>query len=71
MANFHPHIGATYELLSSDDGTFEVVVTIPDMQPTTVRGFDTKALAESWIKRHKESIAAGNSLRARQFVRKA
>jgi hypothetical protein len=71
VANPHPHLGAAYQLLAFGDGTFGVVVTIPNMQPTTVKGFDTKTLAKRWIERHRESIAAGNALRSRpQYVRK-
>ena len=47
----HPHLGATYELVDPDDVTAEVIVTIPDMRPTTIKGFATKALAKKWIKR--------------------
>ena len=71
MVNSHPHLGATYQLLFLNDGTFGVIVTIPDMQPITVTDFGTETLANKWIERHKEAIAAGNSLRVRQFVRKA
>jgi len=70
VANSHPHLGATYQLLSLNDGTFGVIVTIPDMQPVTITDFDTEILANRWIERHKEAIAAGNSLRTRQVVRK-
>ena len=69
MHRAHPHFGATYRLIAFEDATFGVVVTIPETQPTTVKGFDTKTLAQRWIERHKESIAAGGVLRSRQFIR--
>jgi hypothetical protein len=40
------------------------------MQPTTVTGFATKALAKKWIERHQEAIAAGSNLRTRHFPRR-
>src|SRR5262245_1769847 len=69
MRMSHPHLGATYELVDRDDVTAEVIVTIPDMRPTTVKGFATKALAKKWIKRHKESVAAGSDPRKPKFRR--
>jgi len=65
----HPHFGATYELVDCDDVTAEVIVTIPDMRPITVKGFATKALAKKWIEHHRESVASGNDLRKRKFQR--
>jgi hypothetical protein len=66
----HPHLGATYEVVHFDDVTAEVIVTIPDMQPTTVKGFASKASAKKWIKRHEEAVAAGSDPRKPKFWRR-
>jgi hypothetical protein len=47
MPRAHPHLGAAYRLLTLEDATFGVVVTIPDAQPTTVKGFATEAVAKT------------------------
>jgi hypothetical protein len=60
MTNKHPHVEATYDLLTLDDGTFGIEVTIPDTEPTKVSGFDTRDKAEAWIERHKTNIATGS-----------
>ena len=65
----HPHLGATYEISDRDSDTVEVIVTIPDMQPTTIKGFATRALAKKWIERHQESVASAKDLRRRDFRR--
>ena len=63
MENKHPHSGATYRIIPRANRSFAVEVTIPDMHPTTVTGFATKADAERWIASHKEGVAQSNSLR--------
>ena len=59
----HPHVDATYNLITLDDGTFAVEVVIPATEPTKVSGFDTQQKAEAWIERHKAKIASGNIYR--------
>ena len=56
----HPHVDATYKLITLDGGGFAVEVTIPDTQPTKVTGFDTQAKAEAWIERHRANVATGS-----------
>jgi hypothetical protein len=60
MTATHPHIEATYNLLTQDNGSFAVEVAIPDTRPTKVSGFDTQDKAEAWIERHKANIATGS-----------
>ena len=60
----------TYRLIALENATFGVVVTIPEAQPTTVKGFATEDLAETWVAQHKTSIADYQSLSRRSFKRK-
>ena len=60
----HPHLGATYSLIAQPGSdAFTVEVLIPDMSPTTVTGFVTKADAERWIAEHQAKVAAGRPVR--------
>ena len=68
QAQPHPHSGAIYRLTAWPDDSFGVEVTIPDMPPTTVTGFASRAEADRWIAKHKEEVAVGNSLRHRSTV---
>ena len=70
MHRARPHFGATYRLIAFEDATFGVVVTILETQPTTVKGFATEDLAETWVARHKTSIADYQSLSRSSFKRK-
>jgi len=65
----HPHLGAIYEIGDLADDTVEVIVTIPDMLPTTIKGFAIRALANKWIERHREVVALGRDPRKRLFLR--
>jgi hypothetical protein len=65
MDTVHPHSGASYSVVSLDNMTFGVRVTIPDSSPTTVTSFASAADAESWIERHKQAVASGDSVRKR------
>jgi hypothetical protein len=69
MPRAHPHLGAAYRLITLEDATFGVVVTIPDAQPTTVKGFATEAVAKTWVARHRASIADYQSLSRRSLKR--
>lgn len=52
----HPHIGATYRVISARDGVFAVEVNIPETYPTTVSPFATEADAEAWIAEHRRRV---------------
>ncbi len=56
MATTHPHADATYRVISFEDGSFGVEVSIPESEPTTVRTFATEADAEAWIAGHQKRV---------------
>src|SRR5271165_3474029 len=56
MLRTHPHAAATYRVITLDDGSFGVEVTIPDSHPTTVKSFPTEADAEAWIAGHRQQV---------------
>ena len=56
MAKTHPHAEATYRVISFEDGSFGVEVTIPDSHPTRVSMFKTEADAEAWIAEHRRRV---------------
>ncbi len=56
MLRTHPHALATYRVVSLEDGSFGVEVTIPDTHPTTVSKFATEADAEAWIAEHQRQV---------------
>ncbi|HKT19664.1 MAG TPA: hypothetical protein VJR47_16560 [Stellaceae bacterium] len=56
MAQEHPHLGATYRVFQRSDNSFAAEVTILGMNPTTITGFATEALAEAWVTKHKREI---------------
>ena len=49
MAKTHPHAEATYEVITLPGSTFGVKVSIPDIYPTTVSTFATKAAAKAGL----------------------
>ena len=63
MENQHPHTGATYRMISQQDGTYGVEVRIPGKHPTLVTSFATEEAAKAWVTRHQSEVAEGNSLR--------
>ena len=56
MQKTHPHAEAIYRVISFDDGSFGVEVTIPETYPTTVSKFAAKADAEAWITEHRRRV---------------
>ena len=52
----HPHAEASYRVLTLDDGSFGVEVSIPDSHPTTVSKFETTEAAEAWIAAHRDRV---------------
>jgi len=52
----HPHAEATYRVISLDNGSFGVEVSVPDTHPTKVSMFKTEADAEAWIAEHKRRV---------------
>ena len=56
MPKTHPHAEATYRVISLDDGSFGIEVTIPDSYPTKVSPFATEAAAEAWIAEHQRRV---------------
>jgi hypothetical protein len=47
MPKTHPHAEATYRIISFDNGSFGVEVSIPQSHPTRVSTFSTQADAEA------------------------
>jgi hypothetical protein len=56
MLKTHPHAEATYRVISFDNGSFGVEVSIPDRYPTKVSMFKTKADANAWISEHRRRV---------------
>jgi hypothetical protein len=56
MARTHPHAEANYRVISFDNGSFGVEVSIPASHPTTVSAFKTEADAEAWITEHRRRV---------------
>jgi len=52
----HPYAEAVYEVVSLDADGFGVKVSLPDVSPTLVSGFETAAAAEAWIASHKSRV---------------
>ncbi len=52
----HPHAEATYRILTLDDGSFGVEISIPETHPTTVTKFASREAAEAWINGHRERV---------------
>ena len=59
---------ATYRVVTLDDGSFGVEVSIPENYPTTVKPFATEADAEAWIAEHRERVRSENQA-GRWFTR--
>jgi hypothetical protein len=57
----HPHADAAYRVLPISEGGFAVEVAVPDCPPALVSSFPTEAVAEEWIARKKERVAAESS----------
>jgi len=58
MAKTHPHAEASYRVLSLDDGSFGVEISVPGAYPATVTKFTREADAEAWIAQHQARIQA-------------
>jgi len=56
MPKIHPHAEATYRVISLENGTFGVEVSIPDSHPTRVSAFKTETDAEAWIAEHRRRV---------------
>jgi hypothetical protein len=39
-----------------DDGTFGIEVSLPDVLPTKITSFPTRAAANAWIDNHKKTV---------------
>lgn len=63
MPRLHPHAEATYRVLTDDDASFAVEVTIPGTHPTKVRPFATHRDAEHWITDHKRRVQAQTNIK--------
>jgi hypothetical protein len=63
MALTHPHAEASYRVVASDDGSFEVEVSIPDTHPTRVKPFATSTDAENWIDEHRRRVQTQSETR--------
>ena len=57
MAKEHPHAGASYRVVSQQDLTFGVEVSVPGSFPAMVTSFATEQTAEAWISDHKQRVA--------------
>jgi len=58
MPKTHPHAEASYRILSEEDGSFAIEVTIPDTHPTKITPFATQSDAERWIADHRRRVEA-------------
>ena len=67
MAYDHPHVLATYRILTREDTTFAVEVSVPGTSPTKIFGFGNEAQAEDWIAKHKAQVAKGTIYRRSGF----
>ena len=56
MPRTHPHAEASYRVLTLDDGSFGVEVSIPDSHPTTITKFGSQDAAEAWIRAHQDRV---------------
>jgi hypothetical protein len=65
MEQKHPHADAVYRVVTQEDETFGVEVTIPETSPTTVTSFASEADAEAWIEDHKNRVRQSQTLRRR------
>jgi|SwirhisoilCB2_FD_contig_41_5106024_length_379_multi_3_in_0_out_0_1 hypothetical protein len=65
MEQKHPHAEAVYRIVTQEDETFCVEVTIPETSPTTVTSFASAADAEAWIESHKDRVRQSQTLRRR------
>ena len=57
MAEFDLRSQATFEIMSREDGSYAIVVQIPEATPVTVTSFQTSADADHWIARYKRRVA--------------
>jgi hypothetical protein len=69
MPKTHPHAEASYRVLTLDDGSFGVEVSIPDSHPTTITKFDSQNAAEAWISAHQDRVQ--NQSQSGQSFRKS
>ena len=65
MEQKHPHADAVYRVVTQEDDTFGVEVTIPETSPTTVTSFASEADAEAWIEGHKARVRESMTLKRR------
>jgi len=56
MAKEHPHAGASYRVVSQQDLTFGVEVSVPGSFPAMVTSFATEQMAEAWIADYKRRV---------------
>jgi hypothetical protein len=56
MPKTHPHEEASYRVLTLEDGSFGVEVSIPDSHPTTITKFGSQDAAEAWISAHQDRV---------------
>ena len=63
MEKSHPHVGATYRVVSIADDQFGVEVIVPDTYPTMVSGLKSFDAANAWIIGHQERVNAAPGLR--------
>ena len=60
VPDIDPRSQATFEIVSRDDGSFAVVVQIPEAAPVTVTTFATTKDADRWIASYKDRVAEGH-----------
>jgi len=71
----HPHADAQYRVYRTDDGAFGIEVSLPDVFPTRITSFPTRAAANQWIEVHKTTVErqgalAGQAMFGRRLGRK-
>jgi hypothetical protein len=57
----HPHADASYRVYGLDNGNFGVEVFIPEVLPTRVTSFPSRAAANRWIGNHKQAVERQSS----------
>jgi predicted metal-dependent hydrolase len=71
----HPYADAEYRVYRLDDGTFGIEVSLPDVLPTKITSFASRAAANQWIENHKKTVKeqvalAGQPMFGRRLGRK-
>lgn len=58
----HPYADAQYRVFKLDDVTFGIEVSLPDMLPTKITSFPSRAAANQWVEDHKKTVKKQTAL---------